>query len=1115
MSNVNDLRQRSSWLSTDTDYCINGPCLGNNITGNSVVSNSAYSFGSTTNYTIMEEINIYDNTGSMDWDVLAGYGDKMYFKFDGDYSEIRCERKQDTGTQFEYITLTSSWDYNTSYVLWCTFNGTSLCGGVGNGSSSSCIDVDGVVNSASIFVQMGAWNDEVPFYSNGFVGWDRALNTTEVASAYDCLSNRLSFLKNCEGNISDTTSPTVAIQFPANTTYSSNITYINYTASDETALSKCWYDIDFGANVSITGVNNVTGLNIGTGSVTVYCNDSSNNIGSDTNFFTVDTTPAVNFNLLVNLTFYDENNPWRDYSQSNLSFDAQGNISWENKTFGKYYGSANVSYGDTDHLNTTTSFLFNEGFAASFWVKFRTNPSSDDHGIFGFSTADDASYFGCKVATYGMVCMWHNSTGTRLDAHDSSVPSTGSWVHYFLQYDGNNFVIWRDNSKTTNRTVVSSGVIATAVNDDFFIAWERYGQDSDFELDEFLLWNRSNFTSEEISTIYNSKALGTPPNVDLYVDSIKYALPYNWSHENNSLRESIGSVMPINITFQNAGILTSNQTNWQVILNDVNICNGTIHPLAKDATQTVICNWTATYGFHMGNISVDMADNNSEDCSDCLENDLQALYIPFLDRPWFQFNLTDWTSTYKPYVEDSNNFVVYQAGVTVRTFLADNFNDGWGGNDVDPRGKKGRENALSCLYHTWNMSRNQCIYAQNHLLGWGTRGATSYTNVQSIHELFHVAMIYDTMFPGMNKSTYETVSAQYHDICQQVTNIVNTRPDLDTKDAIQGDNGKGFGSGMAGFCYAMLGADTSNPTLMQQLSDRYWDKNIMDEWLNREDSYLWAYKNSTDSSYQEGWLYKTYSQPHLLENLLWRKQFGIGDLSPYQNALCSIAQEYVNSILDFKFRNYRAIQRGDSKTYQNIADGSYIEWDSVLFAGLLCDDTTIKKSMLWIIERARNLSIGYKNYPRTYLYKQLLDEVGSIESPEINYPKVRFDNANDILEIRTSYSYNNDTIIQIDGGEERGAGHSQAQGYYLYALGEAFVDYEYVPYEDDVRNDLIDAKALDIKEGEAGFSDSESGGSLFVTGRSSSPPPPDDGLSPVSSPLSEEIVTGVLFILVL
>ena len=65
-----------------------------------------------------------------------------------------------------------------------------------------------------------------------------------------------------------------------------------------------------------------------------------------------------------------------------------------------------------------------------------------------------------------------------------------------------------------------------------------------------------------------------------------------------------------------------------------------------------------------------------------------------------------------------------------------------------------------------------------------------------------------------------------------------------------------------------------------------------------------------------------------------------------------------------------------------------------------------------------------------------------------------FDNANDIFTWRSNYSYVNDTVLQIDGGEERGGGHSQAQGYYLYALGEPFIDYEQVPYEDDVRMDV-------------------------------------------------------------
>ena len=140
------------------------------------------------------------------------------------------------------------------------------------------------------------------------------------------------------------------------------------------------------------------------------------------------------------------------------------------------------------------------------------------------------------------------------------------------------------------------------------------------------------------------------------------------------------------------------------------------------------------------------------------------------------------------------------------------------------------------MVNNYDMAKQQCINAKNHLFGWGNRSLDSYSYVQSIHELSNVGMIYDIMFPTLSKDEYLTLSKEYHDICQQITNLQNTRPDLDDNSLIYGDNGKGFSLGMAGFCYSIIGEYPKNPTLMQKLDSKYWGKNIPDEWMNREKS---------------------------------------------------------------------------------------------------------------------------------------------------------------------------------------------------------------------------------------------------------------------------------------
>jgi len=94
--------------------------------------------------------------------------------------------------------------------------------------------------------------------------------------------------------VKDTTPPLINITYPINTTYAGYITLINYTAIDLVSLSKCWYSNDSGVNnfsIQNSGTNfsNVSTLD-GLDSLTVYCNDSSGNIGSSNISFSIDRT---------------------------------------------------------------------------------------------------------------------------------------------------------------------------------------------------------------------------------------------------------------------------------------------------------------------------------------------------------------------------------------------------------------------------------------------------------------------------------------------------------------------------------------------------------------------------------------------------------------------------------------------------------------------------------------------------------------------------------------------------------------------------------------------------------------------------------------------------------
>lgn len=763
--------------------------------------------------------------------------------------------------------------------------------------------------------------------------------------------------------------------------------------------------------------------------------------------------PVGDPSLVLNVTFDDSSDPWKDYSIYNHQFSAEGVVNRVDKQSCKWYGCLQSSEG---YINSSTKFVLNDGFALDFWVNYRVKPSgSNSHGFFWIGSEADGEMKTCWENNLGFSCRLHRDSGGyfQVSAGAGTAAKSNQWYHYFIQYDGDNHVVWRNGVVLRNESA-PHGNLAFSVGELMRIADARFGGSFDGYLDEFRLWNRSDFNSGDVLEFYTQKRKGTPPDLDIYVKSIKYTLPHNWAHSKNEL--VTGGNMDITFTIANAGIQNSNNFDYQLNLGEKSVCSGRVN-VAAGGELNVTCSWATTEGFHQGNVLVDVQNEITEDNE---VNNRQKVYVPFLNRPFVHFNLEEWEANLKPFSSNPSNEVAYDSYSWAQTFGCSPFNSGNGGNDVDPYGKKGRECAIGCLVNDY--SGIQCNRALEHLMGWANRSSSSYTNVQAIHELFHVGVTYDILFPMLTSAQNNRISAQLHDICQQITSLGNTRPDLDDDSIIAGGNGPGFGAGMGGFCMSILGSHSENPTLIQELPQQYWGKNIPDEWADRQMRFLRAFKNDSWAKYQERISYKWYSQFHLVDNWFFEKKFGLSNLEDYQNAFCSMAREAVTETLDFTYngdalrnnhdQNLRTVQAGDSHSFENIGSGSFVDFGILTFYGVLCDDPSTKEAILWLRNKIHQVGDGQNKYVDSYLYKQLYDEAsGRATSPESVFPKVVFDNANDILTIRTNYTYTDDEVIQIDGGEEKGGGHSQAQGYYLYALGEPFLDYEQVPYEDDVR----------------------------------------------------------------
>ena len=772
-----------------------------------------------------------------------------------------------------------------------------------------------------------------------------------------------------------------------------------------------------------------------------------------------ETDPSV----VLKLSFNDPDNPWRDYSIYNHNFDPQGNIKLAGKSSCKWYNCADMTTIRGDFLNSTTQFKLDNGISVSFWIFptksidgansqyfFELGKQTGNNNLPNYKTGRDGGY-GYEPQLRASDCIAAASGG------ESTRTKSNVWTHYFFQYDESRTYIWKNGLLIVNSSE-PCGNLNYSLGENLTVGAGYLGIDAVGYMDEFMMYNRSNFTSEDVENIYDSQKLGTPPDIDVYIKNLRYKLPIEWNTKYHPL--SVGGTMNVNFTIANAGVKDSGNFNYEFRLNGNVICTGRINIPANSEIE-IKCPWSTAYGFHKGEVTLD---NSEEVIEDNEINNAQKVYIPFLDKPWFHFNLDDFYNDYKPFCENPSNSVAYDSCNWMKSFSAmGDFNDKWTGFNVDPYGGNFRQAAMGCLYNDYNKNgpNEVCTIAKNHLFGWASRDLLSYSSVQSYHQLLHVGMGLDMMLPALSESEYDQLTKKYHDICQHISRDISTRPDMDDDSIIIGDNGKGFGSGIGGFCYTLIGSYSENPTLIQQLPDQYWGKNIPDEWMDRENSLLRSFKNDSWSQYQEGWGYATYTYPHLADVLYFRNRFNLLDVSEYQNALCSISREFLVSFLDSNylgttFRNdenfrFRAISRGDTNSYQKIDDSLFVGWDMPLMYASMCNDPNTKNSIMWLRESAKSVGDGTKTYPASYVWKELVNQGGNSKPPSSAIPKVIFDNNNDIFYLRSDYSYSTDTVIQIDGGEEKGSGHSQAQGYFLYALGEPFLDYQQVPYEDDVR----------------------------------------------------------------
>ena len=175
--------------------------------------------------------------------------------------------------------------------------------------------------------------------------------------------------------IKDITAPVINITYPANETYSVNISTLNYTYSDVNGGGSCWYSTNGSNSSLVDSPINFTNVNSHSENNTwfLFCNDSSGNFANDSVDFNV-RIPTLDLNLIhpsgdVNLTQNDtllvEVNiecSVNDCGEVNLTLDPELDLVLFNDTFED--NAFNDEWTTTGTAGVSTSCAINGTYSA-------------------------------------------------------------------------------------------------------------------------------------------------------------------------------------------------------------------------------------------------------------------------------------------------------------------------------------------------------------------------------------------------------------------------------------------------------------------------------------------------------------------------------------------------------------------------------------------------------------------------------------------------------------------------------------------------------------------------------------------------------------------------------
>ncbi len=302
----------------------------------------------------------------------------------------------DTSNNGNFATLNKTFSIDTTYPLISYDAGTSA-NAITLSQSNIYVNVTLTeTNFANITFNLA--NDSGIIHSNVYTTATYEINWTSLSDGdYSCYVNITDNANNKNSTeirtlTLDTTPPSLSIVYPENTTYSVNVSALNYTSSES---GYCWYSIDDGTtnSSSVSARTNFTSVTSSEGSNTwkLYCNDSVGNLNSTSVTFFKDTIYPLFSNYLDNSgTLTTSGTAWFNATILNangtvfLQINNQ-NYTTSNLTSNVYNVSVNLSSSGTYPYywiswSNSTLNNYNISGARSYVVNSPASPPSSSSG---------------------------------------------------------------------------------------------------------------------------------------------------------------------------------------------------------------------------------------------------------------------------------------------------------------------------------------------------------------------------------------------------------------------------------------------------------------------------------------------------------------------------------------------------------------------------------------------------------------------------------------------------------------------------------------------------------------------------------------------------------------